>query len=1215
MATFPQDLLSDPPSLTDESIRWLESIGFQDGRSAYRCLQHLARSPAARQALEDILPYLMTQVKHTASPDRVVINLERLADSAPDPVGMLQYLAGNPRTLDILIVIFSSSQFLTEILLRNPSYTEKLADQVRMIPVKTAEQYYQEALCLLPPFPEISQAVDALRRYQRTELLRIGSSDLMALADLSAVTGQLSNLADAMARACLFLIMQSLGMTTDPANTVEGFTVIAMGKLGGRELNYSSDIDLLFLSRSDLPIFTRLGEKLIEALAGVTSEGFLYRVDMRLRPWGRAGALVSTLEGYLHYLAKDAKVWEKQALLKARVIAGDRNLGTDFLQRSRPIVFNLNQASTRAEVFGMKQRTEAYLRQNGRAWGEVKLGEGSIRDIEFVVQYLQLVHGGKQPEIRSRNTLRAIHRMVEYGYLPLEESRTLSGSYVFLRTVEHHLQMMHYRQTYSLPNDPASLANLSKRLGFQGENAGEEFVTRYQQHCAAIRSIFLYYLGERDMDTPDQPASTGPEVQRHIERMDPSYEATFNPKDIKRHAALAGQLDAQHLAQVEAVPLEDGHWRVTIVAYDYPGELSLICGLMFVHGLGIDDGNVFTYEPLHETGKKEAAGSSPRKIVDVFTVHPPSGEITMDVWLRYADDLDSFLRLMRAGQRQEARVQLAKRAAEVMSQHRGSASPLYPIDIEIDNEASQRYSVLRITGRDTTGFLYELTNALAFNRIYIAQVQIETVGAYVSDTLYGTDSDGRKITSLQKQREMRAATVLIKHFTHLLPLSPDPESALLHFHAFIGELFRHPNWPDELASLEQPEVLGALAQLLGVSDFLWDDFLRMQHASLFPVVRDVDALAAAKPRAVLEKELASALSTNSWIDVLNEYKDREMFRIDMRHILGYTKEFWDFAEELTELSEVVIHTAYQKLLEHLKSTYGTPFLEDGSASKMTICALGKCGGCELGFASDIELMFIYDGNGKTSGPEVITTGEFYEKVVENFVRAIHARREGIFEIDLQLRPYGKAGNLAVSLEAFRRYFTPDGPAWPYERQALVRLRPVAGDLDFGKRIESLRDSYIYTHKGFDVTAMRAMRERQIRHLVKGGTFHPKFSPGGLVDVEYLVQGLQMIYGADNPKVRTTNTREAMAALTEAGILTSEDYTRLRKAHTFLRWLIDSQRVVAGNAKDLVVPSEDSEEFAYLARRLRYEGDRGKLREEMRTHTAYVQEVNRRLLGT
>ncbi len=181
------------------------------------------------------------------------------------------------------------------------------------------------------------------------------------------------------------------------------------------------------------------------------------------------------------------------------------------------------------------------------------------------------------------------------------------------------------------------------------------------------------------------------------------------------------------------------------------------------------------------------------------------------------------------------------------------------------------------------------------------------------------------------------------------------------------------------------------------------------------------------------------------------------------------------------------------------------------------------------------------------------------------VSAVHARQEGIFQIDLQLRPYGKAGSMAVSLESFRRYYAPEGPAWAYERQALVKLRPIADDPALGAELCRLRDEYVYHGGAFDVTAMRAMRERQIRHLVRGAHFNAKFSPGGLVDVEYLIQGLQINHGARHPALRVTNLREAMTVLYQAGILSEADYTTLRKAHTFLRWLIDSLRVVRGNA--------------------------------------------------
>jgi glutamate-ammonia-ligase adenylyltransferase len=183
-----------------------------------------------------------------------------------------------------------------------------------------------------------------VRRYQRGELLRIGASDLLSLYDLPAVTGQLSNLADGMSRACLAHASEQSG------TSAKGFVVMGMGKLGGSELNYSSDIDLLFLCANNGTDYLRLGQHLIDALASMSAEGFLYRVDMRLRPWGRDGALVSTLDGYLGYLHKNARHWEKQALIKARPIAGDFSLGDDFLKQVEPFIYGENPESLRASV-------------------------------------------------------------------------------------------------------------------------------------------------------------------------------------------------------------------------------------------------------------------------------------------------------------------------------------------------------------------------------------------------------------------------------------------------------------------------------------------------------------------------------------------------------------------------------------------------------------------------------------------------------------------------------------------------------------------------------------------------------------------------------------------------------------------------------------------------------------------------------------------------
>ncbi len=1178
-------------------------------------------------SFEIVKPHLDLALASAADPQRSLVYLERLLESADESV--LSALVKNPRVIESLVTIFSGSQFLTEIILRNPGNVHLLLNRKSLTQRKSTATIHAESSKIINE-TNADQKLDALRRYQRSEILRIGACDLLALYDLRTVTRQLSKLASGLVRACLDLASQQSGISAND------FVVIAMGKHGAEELNYSSDIDLLFVAARDPMEKLKLAERLIDNIGGVTSEGFLYRVDMRLRPWGRDGFLITTLDGYLQYIQGHARLWEKQALLKARPIAGDLVLGKKLLASVEPYIFSHAPEEVRASVFSMKQRTEQVLQQKGRDWGEVKLGEGSIRDVEFVVQYLQLAYGNQYPDLRKRATLQVLPRLAYHGLLTDEETRILADGYTLMRTIEHYIQVMHYQQTYTMPSDPDSLALLAGRLGFANTDA---LIHRYDEHRKAIRAIYLHRVGNEPIHEPQ------PQVVQHIARLGADYVDSFSADDIQSHADLARGINEQTPAIVEAQPLGENTWRVTVVGYDYPGELSIICGLFFVFGLNIENGNAFTYEPLPDSPAssrpkfdrfdptrslppRRKASSTPepdtrRKIVDVFTVKSiPSMQSDNSIWESYTSDLHHLLRMMRTGQRREARGELAVRVGQAYQNISRKLSSLLPISIEIDNEADERYTILRIDTPDTFGFLYEFTNALALTRTYVTRMIVQSIGSRAQDILHVTDENGKKITSPEKQQELRSAIVLIKHFTHLLPHSPNPSAALLHFRDFLAELFKRPNWTDEVASIENPDVLNGLARLLGVSNFLWEDFLRMQYANLFPVVKDMDALSTSKPKPQLESELDHALGNNKvgdieypdWRAALNAFKDRELFRIDMRHILGLTKEFDDFAAELTDLAESTLCATLVRCESELRAVHGDPLLENGQPCGLSLLALGKCGGRELGFASDIELMFVYSGNGRTNGANAVENAHYFEQLVRSALDAMQTRQDGIFQIDLQLRPHGKAGSMAVPFDSFRTYYAPDGPAWAYERQALVKLRPIAGDTELGKELCKLRDAYAYESGTFDVTAMRAMRERQVRHLVTGGTFNAKFSPGGLVDIEYLIQGLQIDHGAQNPNLRLTNLRDAMSALHTAGILSDNDYIRLRKAHTFLRWLIDSLRVVRGNAKDVTIPPFGTEEFIFLARRLRYELDVEHLRDDLSRYIAEVQEINNRLLG-
>lgn len=1170
----------------------LQAVGFADYETAMRSAQRLQALPAAA----GLLPALLAVLARAANPDRALLNFERFIESCAAASPPLAAPGSDVRTLEKLVRLFAGSQYLTEIMLRDPAQAALLADHAGLARVPAAAALQAGAL-------QASRAAapeDALRRWQHGELLRIGAADLLGLLDLATVTAQLTAVADSVIAQCLRLAAEG---STLPA----GFAVVALGKLGGSELNYSSDIDLLFVAHADAQHQHAVGQALIGLLTRTTSAGFLYRVDMRLRPLGRAGALVCSLAAHAAYLQQHARQWELQALLKARLAAGDESVFAQFQQQAAAAIFNIEAPKLRSAMHAMKQRTEAQLQRQGRAWGEVKLGTGSIRDVEFVVQYLQRLHGAAL-DVRSPNTLLALQQLAQHGLLPPAAQHTLADGYRFLRTIEHHLQLLDYRQTHTLPADEAALTALAQRLGFRGGQARTDFVERYEQHSAAIRAVYWGYF--------DAPADAVPQVQRHVLRMAPSYAQIFSAAEVARHAALAATLDGETLAAVEGEALPGGQWRVTIVANDYLGELTIICGLLFVHGWNIVDGHVFTYEPA---AAGDAAGDRQRKIVDVFTVQPVARAAALPAAVQlaeYARELQTLLALLQAGERRTARGQLARRVAAAVEPAAATA-PLPPLEIEIDNTADPRYTVLRLGAPDTVGFLYEFTNALAMQRVHIARVEVQTSGARVQDTLYVTDAAGARITAPARQQELRAACTLVKHFTHLLPHSPDPAAALLHFHQFLGQLFARPNWPRELATLDRPPVLDALVRLLGVSDFLWEDFLRLQYDNLLPLVADEQALAAARPRAELAAELAAGLQalpdSAAQRTALNAFKDREMFRIDMRYIQGRITEFGQFSGELGDVAEEVVAAALGICAAALAAVHGAPLLADGSACALAVCALGKCGGRELGFASDIELMFVYTGPGQTRGPRVLSNADYHERLVEKFVALIAARRNGVFEVDLQLRPYGAAGRMAVSLESFATYFAPAGGAWDYERQALVKLRPVAGDAALGAQLLALRNEFVYTGVRFDAGAMRAMRERQLRHLVTAGTLNAKFSSGMLVDVEYLVQALQITHGAHAPALRVANTRAALAALRAAGVLDAPAHSALLDAYNFARRLINALRMVRGNARDLTVPPADSDEFAFLARRLGFGSRQPELAAQLAQHGQSVQQISARLM--
>jgi len=489
-------LLRDTLSASEVERTW-RALGHTDWEQADRLLQRLAREPQVRLALAEVAPELLGAMRRCADPSMAFRNFSRFVEVTANPLALFHYLRDDPRTVAVLVALFAGSQFLSEVLLRNPEYFELLTSEKKLREVWSRERLAAQADRDLEAFSSLESRADALRRFQRLQLLRTGAADLLGLIDLPEVGQRLSDLAEVLIGGCLRLAKQEQAASDGEATPP--ILVSALGKLGGRELNYSSDIDLLLLRHSAAPEppAHRVAEKLVRHLAQPTREGYLYRVDLRLRPYGRVGPLVPTLPSFLDYLEHHAGLWEQQACLKLRPLAGDERLGRELLPAVTALVYRPRPPGhSRTDIRRLKTRIETELVRH-RETVNVKLGVGGIRDIEFTVQCLQLENGHRRPEVQTATTLTALDRLTEAGLLPEEDGNRLRAAYHFLRTVEHRLQMMHSQQLHSLPTDRRERRKLALRLGFVDGTvpAEEQFEQTYTKHTENVREVFDRLFG------------------------------------------------------------------------------------------------------------------------------------------------------------------------------------------------------------------------------------------------------------------------------------------------------------------------------------------------------------------------------------------------------------------------------------------------------------------------------------------------------------------------------------------------------------------------------------------------------------------------------------------------------------------------------------------------------------------------------------------------
>jgi glutamate-ammonia-ligase adenylyltransferase len=445
--------------------------------------------------LARFMPALQKDLRANPDPARALNNYHRFLTSGFSD--SLLYDFASHRILQTLFLeIAGQSQYLADILVRNPELLRWLTATNELTKTKSPRDFRREARAALEPFERTEKKLDALKRFHRREILRLGAREILAEAEGRIITGELSSLADAIIESVLQVSIVELSKYAD-SKMPQTLAVIGLGKLGGEELNFSSDIDLMFVYEKDAkfakPIermsslheyYVRLSETVMRHLVEQTSEGYFYRVDMRLRPYGKSGLLAMSRASYRSYYEVHGEIWERQMLLKARVVAGNKTVGARWMADLKPFLFPKSLVrSPLEEIASIKQKIEK------RIEGEenVKLGAGGIRDVEFIVQVLELLNAGNNPALAQNNSLRAIEVLGRTGFFSKKEKGSLEVAYRFLRKVEHRLQLLHGLQTHSLPETSSELLSLARRLGYK---SSEKFVAELNVHRRKVRDVF-----------------------------------------------------------------------------------------------------------------------------------------------------------------------------------------------------------------------------------------------------------------------------------------------------------------------------------------------------------------------------------------------------------------------------------------------------------------------------------------------------------------------------------------------------------------------------------------------------------------------------------------------------------------------------------------------------------------------------------------------------
>ena len=492
------DFLTEGNIAQSEAIEDLRRLGFKNPESALELIAALLDTKKGglthrgRILTRRVIPAFLGRVIASPDPDAALVNLERFISGIGWRTSIFAVLAENPELLELLSRLFSTSGYLSGFLIRHPEYLDVLTLKDVIKEFGSREEMVGELKKILSEEEEYEGKLDAIRRFKHVETLKLCLRDLNREVDPIYVGNFLSMLAESVLEVGLLLAGEVLGSTLGRKGTPEDIIILGMGKLGGMEMSYNSDLDIIFIYKGDEhEFFSKLGQKVISILSIPTNEGFAYKIDTDLRPSGRSGTLVTSFEAFRRYHEQSARLWERQALIRARPSAGNMDLGREVMKTIEYFVYKQPlQVDFQKEIYHLRARMEKEIAREDKLRFNLKTGKGGIVDIEFLIQMLQLKSGLYYEGVRKQNTLEALNGLRKCGAIDEMVFIKLKDGTYFLKKLENLLRLLHDRSISELYESDFHKLALELDMKENGEKLREIYISKTEE----IREIYEKYF-------------------------------------------------------------------------------------------------------------------------------------------------------------------------------------------------------------------------------------------------------------------------------------------------------------------------------------------------------------------------------------------------------------------------------------------------------------------------------------------------------------------------------------------------------------------------------------------------------------------------------------------------------------------------------------------------------------------------------------------------